>query len=178
MDTHHPANPRSVLYALLCVAGFALAGALAHADEHESNVPELPAPPPNTYGSPADVDSTGGAAALAGTGRLDTALEATDGLDTDALAAALERAIAQMTPEERESFKRLLNREMSDMIQLTVSVKDNDAKCFLEQGDWASCFEGLPPEPEWSTTNVPELPMSNFWQLRSLWTKTPVERLE
>ena len=178
MHTRHPANSRRALPALFYAAGLGLAGAFAHADELDPDVPKLHALPSGAYEPSSGTDPTAGATALAGTGGLDTALADTDAFNTAALAAALARSIAQMTPEEFQSFRQTLNRRTSERLQLSVSVKDNDATCFLREAEWASCFEDLPEEPEWDTKNVPELPPPNFWQLRSLWTKTPVERLE
>lgn len=166
MNTRHPANPRRVVRPLFYVAGLALAAALAHADQHDVNVSELPAAPPNTYEESPGIDP-GGAAAFASADLRRANFEQT----------AL-RSIEQLTPEQREAFLKDLSLSFSVPIFASVTVKNDDPKCFLESADWESCFEGLPPEPQWTATNVPELPMSSFWQLRSLWTKTPVERLD
>jgi len=81
-----------------------------------------------------------------------------------------------------EELKALLGRGLSQgftqPMAVGVSVKDDDPKCFLEHADWSSCFDDLPPEPEWTEPTLPAVPTSKFWQPRSLWTKTPIERLE
>ena len=168
MDTRHPANPRRALRTVFYAASVALAGTFAYADEHESDAPGFRAPPSNTFGQSSTVHPSGADAFASTEFRT----------PTTGVTALFDRLLEGMTPEQRDAFMRELEQVLSETTQLSVSVKDNDAKCFLKEAQWASCLNGLPPEPQWETNNVPELPPPSVWQLRSLWTKTPVERLE
>lgn len=160
VNTRHPANPRRALRAVFCAAGLALAGTFAYADEHESDAPGFRAPPTNAFGQSS------------------TELH----IATTGVRLLVDRLWESMTPEQRDTFMRELERELEQVLpettQLSVSVKDNDASCFLKGVQWASCLNNLPPEPRWEPNNVPKLPPPSVLQLRSLWTKTPVERLE
>ena len=75
----------------------------------------------------------------------------------------------------RQRLTDALRQDFTDTLQLSVSVKDNNPKCFLEKATWSSCFDGLPKEPEWATTAHSGLPSPEFWKLRSLWTESAVD---
>ena len=73
---------------------------------------------------------------------------------------------------------RIRPTRVSDGLELAVTVKGDDPKCFLGESAWSSCFDGLPDEPAWQTPTHPRVPSPEFWKLRSLWTESAVDLVE
>ena len=84
----------------------------------------------------------------------------------------LAQTIEQLSPKKREELMQAI-RQLP-----TVTIKGDNPNCFLEKAAWSSCFNDLPAEPKWSKKAASDLYSPRFWQLRSLWTKTPIEHIE
>jgi hypothetical protein len=161
-----------VLPRFICAAALGLATVLAHAAGNGTNVPKLELPStdahPNT--SPHDPALTTSA----------TGISPPRAADAAGLAEAIiKRYIAELSPEEREAFMQSVPQPPAPSDNNSkVTIKVDNPNCFLEDAGWSSCFNDLPPEPEWNMEAASDLYSPRFWQLRSLWTKTPIEHLE
>ena len=170
MNTHDHDNLTHAVLSFFCTAVLLLGGAVVHATEPVNTQPETDSPPQDEHAGSLQADSTAHADLPS------TAPE--QPTNTGNLAIDPQGFIDQLTHEQAKAVIASLNILIGEKEMPKVTAKASNPDCFLRESSWASCFTGLPPESEWTMKAASQIHTPKFWQLRSLWTKGPIELID